>query len=160
MNYVDLAIIALCTYLVIMGAIRGLIKEVLALVGLAAAVFVSYLFGELATVYAEKLVSGPWVRPLVYATLFIATLLIIRLLANALTKLSKFAALGTINRLLGALFGFTKALIILVLLAVLYEYITDIYAIGKPDEINNSIAYGYLSQAVSEIRPLFNQVSL
>lgn len=128
MNLLDIILLTPIVFGLARGLYKGLINELASLLSLAAGVFVAYYYSEslfnfLAT-YIEGASSGT--RILAYALLFVGTSVIIQLIAKTLTKISKFVALGWINRILGGIFGGLKyILILLVLVHFLHDFISS-----------------------------------
>ncbi len=114
MNYVDLAVIIILGLIGFKGFRRGLISEVLALVGLFLAI---YGGSKLSVWCSEMLAQYVDIAPLAltiisFTLLFITIILVIQYLGKLLTKLIKIAALGIINRILGTVFALLKGILI------------------------------------------------
>ena len=105
----------------------GLIRELIALISILIALFISYtyrdpLFHWLAERTGE---DGKGMSILSYALLFISSLIILNLIARLLTKVTHSAQLETLNRLGGALFSAGKWLIVLSLLTHVFFYVNN-----------------------------------
>lgn len=116
-DYAVLAIIGLSIFFSIM---RGLVREVLALVGWVAAFFVAKTYTlELSPLLPEAIPTETLKYLAAFIILFLATLLISSLLAIALSQVFKKVGLSWIDRGLGALFGTLRGLIIVGVLVFL-----------------------------------------
>ena len=121
MNYLDIIIAVPLLYGLIKGFSNGLIKEIIALLSLIIGIYVAINF----SIFLEPYLSGVFdnyeqFKPiLAFATLFLAAILIIKLIGSAVNKLTKALALGFINRIFGGIFGLLKiALIVSFLLTI------------------------------------------
>lgn len=133
MNFIDILFLILSIYFVFKGFKNGLIIELTSLA--------SFVLGGLAGVYLSHYISGllfakggfnPEVSYAIsFLILFASVVIIVRLIAKAVTKVIDMAALGFINKLLGAVFGFLK----LVFFAALFFYF-----IGMVDKENKFIS--------------------
>ena len=116
-DYVVLGIIGLSIFFSIM---RGLVREVLALVGWVAAFFVAKTYTlELAPLLPKAIPTETLQYLAAFVILFLATLLIASLLAIALSQIFNKVGLSVVDRGLGALFGALRGLFIVSILVFL-----------------------------------------
>lgn len=117
MTVFDYAVLVIVGLSILLSVIRGLVREVLALLAWVIAFLVATLFSaEVATLVPESVSSAQLRLLLGAAVAFFATLLAMSLLAMAVSRLVKGAGLGFEDRMLGALFGLVRgALVVLVL---------------------------------------------
>ena len=114
MNYLDIIISVCLLYAIIKGFSNGLIKEITSLVSLFLGVYVGVNFAEYLVPKVVEVFSineGIGVI-LAFSTLFLVTLISVRLLGRLMDKLTKFLALGLISSLLGAIFGLFKVVVV------------------------------------------------
>lgn len=111
-DYVVLAVIAASLFL---GMWRGLVSELLALVGWVIAFFAARSFApEVGTALFAKMLADPTMRYVAgFAAVFIATLIIVGLLRLALRGMLSAVGLGMVDRGLGTVFGIARGLAIL-----------------------------------------------
>ena len=122
-DYIVLSIIGLS---VILSVMRGVVREVLAIVGLVAAFYVGVSYTNQLLPMMPVDIPNEALRVLAaFLVLFLATLLLATLLGIALSAIFKKAGLGWLNRLLGALFGVARGLLI-VCVIVFLAGLTDI----------------------------------
>ncbi len=122
-DYIVLIIIGLS---VILSVMRGMIREVLAIVGLVAAFYVGVTYTNQLLPMMPIDIPNDALRVLAaFLVLFLATLLLATLLGIALSVIFKKAGLGWLNRFLGALFGVARGLLI-VCVIVFLAGLTDI----------------------------------
>jgi membrane protein required for colicin V production len=128
MNYLDIVIAAPILYGLIKGFSNGLIKEITGLLGLLIGVYIAINFSSyLHPKFAEVLGGYKKFIPIIsFTTLFIVSVMMIKLLGYVLDKLTKSLALGFASKILGAIFGGLKIVVIfsfLLTIAIEYEFI-------------------------------------
>jgi membrane protein required for colicin V production len=115
MTWPDYAILALIALSIIVGALRGFIREVFSLVVWAAAFFVAYQFaGDVADLMAEAVTLPSARTAMGFAGLFIAVLLVGGLINYLLGRLVETTGLSGTDRLLGGVFGAIRGLALVV----------------------------------------------
>jgi len=125
MNYLDIIIILPLLYGLIKGFSNGLIKEITGLLGLIIGVYVAINFSSYLHPRVTEFLGGydQFVPIIAFTTLFVVSILAIRLLGYFLDKLTKVLALGIISKILGSIFGVLKIVVIFsFLLVVITEY--------------------------------------
>jgi len=120
----DFAVIAILLVSLLLGLWRGLVYEVLSLLGWPLAFVLSKLFaGNIAPLMPG---TQETVRiTLAYAAVFVAALIVWGVLAWLLSKLMKAVGLGWLDSLLGGLFGLLRGGIV-VLVLVWLAGLTDV----------------------------------
>lgn len=120
LNWVDVLILAIVLASVLMGGVRGAIREMFSLVGWFAAFWVASLMSPKGEQWLTGMVSSPAFRWLVsFALIFIAGLVLVELVGNVLGYLAGKAGLKSLDRLLGALFGLLRGAFLVVVLVAL-----------------------------------------
>ncbi len=116
-DYVVLTIIGLS---IVLSVMRGLLREVLAILGWVAAFYVAKTYTNQILPMMPADIPTESLRILAaFLVLFLATLLVASLLAIALSVIFKKIGLGWLNRLLGAFFGLARGLLIVCVLVFL-----------------------------------------
>lgn len=116
-DYLVLAIIGLS---IILSVMRGLLIEALSILGWIAAFFVAKTYSSQLMPMMPADIPTESMRILAaFLVLFFATLLVASLLAIALTAIFKKIGLGWLNRLLGAIFGLARGVLIVCILVFL-----------------------------------------
>jgi len=115
MGWPDYAILAVIAISVLVGALRGFIKEVFSLLVWAAAFFVAYQYGGDVAGLMEDAIELPSARTAMgFTGLFVAVLLVGGLLNYLLGKLVVGTGLSGTDRLLGGVFGAARGLALVV----------------------------------------------
>lgn len=107
-----------------MGLLRGFVREIISTIGILLAAIVANLVSPVANPYL-----GRWgnesstAAAIVWVLIFLLVLFVLRKLTFIITRLLKSVMLGGINKLLGALFGALKYLLIACLVITLLEFV-------------------------------------
>ena len=126
MEYADFAILGIIAISVLVGAIRGFIKEAFSLLVWAAAFVLAFQYSGAVALQLENHIELPSVRTsLAFAGLFLVVLLVGGLITYLVGKLVENTGLSGTDRLLGGVFGGVRGLI-LVLILMLVAGLTPI----------------------------------
>ena len=112
MTWFDYAAIGIVCLSVLLAVFRGVVREIAALAGWAAALVLSGLFAQ---DLAQQLPAtlSPMLRAVIaYLVIFLGVLLLSGLAGLLLAKLFHAAGLGLTDRAVGALFGFVRGVLI------------------------------------------------
>jgi membrane protein required for colicin V production len=143
MNILDIILGALILFGLVRGLSKGLFVEVASLVALIAGVYGAIHFSDFAAGFLETKVdwSEQTINITAFAITFVIIVLAISLAGKALTKLADFAALGMLNKLLGALFGALKIGLILSVVLMILGKMNRTIPFLEEDEMEESILY-------------------
>ncbi len=120
MNPFDMAIVVILGYCVIRGIFRGLIKEVFSAIGVVAGFYVAYVYHETVSLILSEWITAPaYIHIISFVLLFCMVFLIITVIGLLLRFIVKIALLGVLDRILGAVFGALKAIVIVSLIYLL-----------------------------------------
>ena len=112
MTWFDYAVIAIVGLSVLLGVIRGVVREIAALAGWAAALILSGLFAPELAQWLPIALSPVMKAVIAYLVIFLAVLLLSGLAGVLLAKLFRAAGLGITDRAVGALFGVLRGALI------------------------------------------------
>jgi membrane protein required for colicin V production len=116
---IDVFIVVVLLVSILIGAMRGIVREVVALVFWIAAIWSAWAFGSLLEPYLGGLLSGPHVRVWVARLIIFAIVLSIGALVGFIIGLlSQNSGLGLVDRLLGMMFGIARGMVLLGVLAI------------------------------------------
>lgn len=113
MNPFDMAVVVILGYSVILGIFRGLVRELAAILAIVCGFYLAY-----SHYHSVAPIFGGWISSPLYANvagfflLFCGIYAGITVLGLLLRTLMKVALLGLVDRLLGALFGAFKGVVI------------------------------------------------
>ena len=126
MQYADYVVLAIIAISILVGSIRGFIKEAFSLAVWAAAFLIAFQYSGAMALQLENHIELPSVRTsLAFAGLFISVLLVGGLLTFLLGKLVEKTGLSGTDRLLGGVFGGVRGLA-LVLAIILFAGMTPV----------------------------------
>lgn len=112
LNYIDLAVVCLLFYGLVRGAFRGFFVEIASLLALVLGVFGALHFSSFTADLLSTYLEWEYLPLLAFALTFVGIIIGVAWIGKLLTKLAKVILLGFLNRLLGALFGACKWLVI------------------------------------------------
>lgn len=126
MTVFDYTVLSIIGLSVVYSIMRGLVKEVLSVIGWVAAFYVGRTYTDQILPLMSQEIPTESLRILAaFLVLFLGTLLLCSLLAIAISALFKKIGLGLMNRLLGGVFGIFRGLLIVCIL-VFFAGLTDL----------------------------------
>ena len=150
-GWVDWGMLAILMLSIVIGALRGLVFEVLALIGWFVAYFVAQYAAPLLAPHLPIGTPGSLLNQgAAFASAFIATLIVWGLLSRLVRSLIHATPLSAFDRLLGAAFGLARGVFVLLALAVLVAYTPA----AKSASWLASVGAGGLNSALRELKPL------
>ena len=155
MGIIDIVLGALILFGLVRGFMKGLFVEVASLVALVAGVYGAIHFSNFAAEFFQT--KTEWnektINIAAFAFTFVIIVLAIALAGKALTKLADFAALGIINKLLGALFGTLKIALVLSVVLNIFDKMNSSITFVNEEHTDNTILYKPLKSLVPMIFP-------
>lgn len=161
MAVIDIVLGALILFGLIRGLMKGLFVEVASLVALIAGVYGAIHFSNFAADFLMERVdwNEKTINITAFAITFVIIVLVISLAGKALTKLADFAALGFLNKLLGALFGGLKIAVILSVVLMIFANLNKTIPFVSDEEIEDSVLYEPVKSLVPMVFPDLVKVS-
>ena len=157
MSVIDIVLGALIVYGIIKGFFKGLFVEVASLLALMLGVYGAVHFSNYASEFLSSYVD--WSEHTMSVSSFVITFVIlvftVSLAGKALTKLADFAALGVINKFLGALFGGLKVALILSIVLLVFKRVNPSLNMVSDEELKTSIFYEPVGVLAPLILPRF-----
>jgi membrane protein required for colicin V production len=154
MTWLDYAVVGVFAVSLVVGAWRGLVREILSILGWVIAFLAANLLaGPLGPVMPQAIPSPELRIAVAYVAVFVASLMVTALLGLLLSKLLKAAGLGGVDRMLGALFGAARGLLIVLAAALL----AGLTSAPRQDFWRDSASGPLLVQAAQVLKPLLPQ---
>jgi membrane protein required for colicin V production len=155
MSVIDIVLLGFLLLGLVRGFLKGFFVEVASLVALIAGIYGAIHFSYYA---AEMLMEKvDWdektINVVAFVITFIVIVLVIALAGKALTKLADFAALGIVNKLLGALFGVLKMALILSVLLNVFDKLNTTITFLDEEHTENAVLYKPVKSVVPLIFP-------
>jgi len=120
LSAVDWILLAVLGLSLLLGMWRGIVQEVLSLVGWVAAFYVSQMYAPMAAAWLPMEGSSQMLRYAAgFVVVFVAVLVGTALVSWVIKKLISAVGLGPLDRLLGSLFGLMRGVVILLAITVL-----------------------------------------
>jgi membrane protein required for colicin V production len=117
-SWIDWAFIVLVTLSVIVGLVRGLVYEVMALLGWVVAYVAAHALGLQVAPALPVGAPGSALNAVIgFVAVFVATLIVWSLLSWALRKLVQASPLNPLDRVLGAVFGLLRGVLVALVIA-------------------------------------------
>jgi membrane protein required for colicin V production len=156
MNAVDIALVVVALGFAVYGLVRGLVFELLMLLGFIAAYVVAVMHMSALATWMNKLLGLPFWIPLAlgFLVLFVLTLLICKWIAGALRHLFTRTPAAFWDRLGGGVFGLAKGVLIASLLAIAVSFT------GLPSKLEAEKAQSKLFNPARRVAPaVFNFIT-
>lgn len=120
MTWLDYAVLGVLGVSTAWGIWRGLVREIVSLLGWLVAFLAASLFAGPLSGHLSGSIATPELRMVAaFVGIFIGTLVVTTLLGIVLSQLMKVIGLDGLDRTLGAMFGVARALLVVVAIALL-----------------------------------------
>lgn len=154
MNYLDIIFIVIAFFLILNGFRKGIIKSIGGILGIFVAV---YLTGLLYPSLAEWMKTsfdffkGFEADVISFIVLFLITNRLFALVIYIVDKIFSLPVVGGLNKLLGALFGFLQALLIVSILVTILANFG--FVLGSKNPVVNSRIAPYVENVLNIVKP-------
>ncbi len=150
-GWVDVAMLAILGLSMVIGAWRGLVFEVLSLLGWFVAYFVAQAYAPVLAPHLPVGAPGSVLQQVAaFALAFFAALVIWSLAARLVRLLVRATPLSPVDRLFGAAFGVVRGALALLILGTLIGYTP----LAQLPPWQQSQGVGWLNTTVRELMPL------
>lgn len=162
MSQIDIIFIIPLLWGAVMGFKKGLVLELASLVGLILGTYGAIKFSDYT---AEKLaqyadITQEWLGLISFLVTFIAIVFGVFLLAKILNKALKLVALGTVNRILGLLFGTLKFALIVSIGLYFFENMNRKFEFVEKDFAKESMLYEPIKLATAPFKELMEDFEI
>lgn len=155
MNALDVVLLGFLVFGLVRGFWRGLFVEIASLVALVAGVYGAFHFSDFTANFLKENVD--WDEKSINIIAFFVTLILIiiaiALAGKVLTKIADFAALGLLNKTLGALFGGLKIAVILSAILIIFQKLNTTIPFTEEADKQVSVLYKPVKSIVHLIFP-------
>ncbi len=154
MTWLDYAVVGVFAVSIVVGAWRGLVREVISILGWVIAFLAANLLAGPVGPQLPQAIPSPELRvAAAYVVVFVASLILTSLAGLLLSKVVKAVGLGGIDRLLGAAFGAARGLLILLAAALL----AGMTGVPQQPYWRDSTSGPLLARAAGFLKPLLPQ---
>lgn len=144
MNVIDVILAVILLYGLIHGFFRGFFAELASLVAFVAGIYGAVYFSYLVSDFLSERVSWniQFVNLIAFAITFILIVFVVSLAGKFLTNLANFAALGILNKLLGAVFGLITVAFITSVVIMFFGATNEDIEVVDEETLEDSVLYG------------------
>jgi membrane protein required for colicin V production len=154
MSWLDYAVLGVFAVSLALGAWRGLVREVVSILGWVIAFLAANLFaGPLGPAMPQAIPSPELRVAAAYVAVFLGALIVTSLAGLLLSKIVKGIGLGGLDRLLGAAFGAARGVLIVLAAALL----AGLTSAPRQAFWRDSASGPMLARGVNAIKPLLPQ---
>ena len=157
MNALDIIIGLVLLIGAIAGLRKGFIVQLFSIGAIILSAWLSYTFSSAFSEWLSSYIhaEGFWLNIISFLLIFIGIGILCRLLSKLVEKIFKFAMLGWLNRLLGAVFSVAKYALVLGLAVVLFNAINSRFAWVPEEKLAESKMYALIKEGAYTIFPYF-----
>ena len=120
MTAFDYAVILVIGVSILLSVMRGFLREVMALLAWVVAFWVANLYTAQLAPLLPQSIPTPELRLLAaFVAIFLATLLVMTLISITVSHFLKAIGVGPLDRALGAVFGFARGMVIVLVLVLM-----------------------------------------
>lgn len=151
MNYIDILLIVPLLWAGYKGWKKGFILEIFSLLALIAGIYAGIHFSDAVAGWLTKGldIKSDYLPVISFAVTFIGVVVAVHFLGKALSGVVKAAALGGINRALGAVFSIAKVALITGIVIYMFHGLDNRMGLLKPEMKEGSLLYGlYIETAL------------
>jgi len=152
MNTVDIILSLVLLYGLVRGFFRGFLAELASLLGIVAGIYgaihFSHFLGNFLSEHVDWKIQ--YINLISFAITFVLIVFLISLAGKMLTKIAAFAALGIVNKLLGAVFGLVKSAFIVSVIIMFFKATNERIELVEVETLETSILY----EPVEKIAPI------
>jgi len=143
MNLLDFLLLLPVVWLCIRGFGKGLIIELATLAGLALGILAAYFFADNLQGLIKDYFSfnDTGTRIAAYIIIFLVVMLVMFIIGKLVEKSVDLVSLGWLNKLLGAIVGIAKGIVLVCLILFLIEKFDPNQSVVKPNIRQNSLFY-------------------
>ena len=156
MNLLDLFILIPIVWLCIRGFTKGFIIELATLIGLVLGILAAYYFADNVQEYLKDYftLSTQGMRIVSYILIFLAVLLVVYLIGKLIEKLVDIVALGWLNKILGAVIGLAKGVVVVAIILFIFEKVDPGEKVIRPHVKEKSMFYQSVMKVVHFVVPV------
>ncbi|MDG5799320.1 CvpA family protein [Marinilabiliaceae bacterium ANBcel2] len=144
----DIVVLIILLLFCLKGLKNGFVKELASLAALILGVAAAVVFSDLAAGLLEGVIKQRYISTISFIIVFIAAVIVVHIVANAIDALMKAVALGWLNRIAGALFAIFKAAFFLGVILIIIDSVGLKERIFSEDITDNSLLYRTVSDVV------------
>lgn len=119
MTIFDFVVLIIFVISVLLSIVRGIVRESLSLAGWVVAYMAAKIFAKDFVIVLPLSITDESLRMVIsFSAIFLSVLIVMSMVTMLASALIKTVGLGSVDRLLGALFGFARGLLVILLLVL------------------------------------------
>ena len=143
----DVIVVLVLVFFTLRGFWNGFVGEVAGLVSLVGGLWAAHNFHPLLSGYLTFISAPAWRQLAAYVLIFIATLVLVGVLARILQKVLSFSFVAWVDKLAGGILGLAKGLLLCSLVLIVLQKL-----MGNMAFLQNSRALPYFTSLIEQIR--------
>jgi membrane protein required for colicin V production len=149
MTVIDIVVLAIVGISVLFGMLRGLMREVLALVAWAASFLLANLLApDAATLLPQAMASEEFRLLVSFVVIFLVALVGLSVLAILASKVVRIVGLGPADRVVGGVFGLARGALVVMILVLL----AGLTALPRQPMWRNAVLSGTLEAVAGHVK--------
>lgn len=160
MNGIDIALLLPLIWAAYNGFRKGFIIEIATLIGLAAGIYAGLKFSNYASELLVDHVQSKLLPLISFGVTFLCVVILVFVLGKMLEKVVNLIALKLVNKVLGALFGMLKTLIIVSILLLIFDHFDKQFKFVPADLKKESLLYEPMVNTSQTLLPSLQQINL
>lgn len=162
MNFLDIFLVASILFGAYLGYRKGIVIEICTLAALLLGIYAGIKFSGIISGWINGILSEPskWVPLISFSICFITVVVLVFLIGKWLERFVKITALKPIDKILGAIFGLAKFIVltgVFLLMVTHHEPTSDLIT---EEQKENSLLYEPLTGLVTKYIPLVEMEQL
>jgi membrane protein required for colicin V production len=155
MNILDAIILIALIPALIQGLRKGFISQAISIISIIAGIWASARFADMVTECLSQYIttSEQAMKIISFTLILVIVFIILGLLRKFLESIINVVMLGWVNKLLGAVFSLTKALLIIGLIILAFNSLNNTFELVKPEVIADSVLYNPVKELADEVFP-------
>lgn len=143
----DVIVVLVLVFFTLRGFWNGFVGEVAGLVSLVGGFWAAHNFHPLLSEYLTFISEPAWRQLAAYVLIFVATLILVAVLARILQKVLSFSFVAWVDRLAGGILGLAKGLLLCSIVLLVLQKL-----MGNMAFLQNSRALPYFTSLIEQIR--------
>ncbi|NQX80443.1 MAG: CvpA family protein [Flavobacteriaceae bacterium] len=158
MNYIDIIVLVILGISLYKGTKNGLLIEVFSLLSLVLGVYCTIHYSQAFQTFLQEHIeiNDKYAYIISLASLFCLTVFAVSLIGKMLTKVLESIALGSINKILGAVFSILKSFIIISIVFAIILFVNDSLSFIDKVELEKSSFYNLHSDVSVYVKSVFD----
>ena len=148
MGYLDIFLSLIIAWGAYNGFSKGLVNELASVLGIITGIYLAKNFYPLLDIKLKPIFESEagFISILSSMLIFLFSIMIFKAIAKLLTKFLKLISLGLLNRIIGAVFGIIKSVLLLCVVIFIFSKINKITATIDYTTLNQSFLYSNIEK--------------